>query len=130
MIFDHMGFGVGDYVRAKAFYGAVLAPLGIHFVMEIEAHDNASGFAAAGFGRDGDPLFWIGAEGVTRPVMHLAFRAQTREQVDHFHAAALAVGGTDHGAPGLRPRYHPHYYAAFIIDPDGHNIEAVCHKPQ
>ncbi|GGE27060.1 glyoxalase [Agaricicola taiwanensis] len=129
MIIDHMGFGVADYERSKAFYTAALAPLGIRLMTEIAAKDNISLHAAAGFGRDGEPLFWIGAEGRTRPFMHIAFAAQNRAQVDGFHAAAVAAGATDNGAPGLRPQYHPHYYAAFVLDLDGHNIEAVCHTP-
>ncbi len=129
MILDHMGFGVGDYERAKMFYTATLAPLGITLIMEVPAEENRSGHAACGFGRDGHPLFWIGAEGRTTPPVHLAFRAMTREQVDGFHVAALKAGATDNGAPGLRPRHHANYYAAFVIDPDGHNIEAVCHFP-
>jgi catechol 2,3-dioxygenase-like lactoylglutathione lyase family enzyme len=129
MILDHIGFGVGDYEHSRAFYSAALAPLGIVLVMEIPAEANVGGHAAAGYGRGGEPLFWIGAEGRTEPVMHVAFAARSRAEVDGFHAAALAAGAQDNGAPGLRPQYHPHYYAAFILDPDGHNIEAVCHTP-
>lgn len=127
MILDHMGFGVGNYERAKMFYTATLAPLGITLLMEVPAEENRSGHAACGFGREGHPLFWIGAEGRTTPPVHIAFVARSRAAVDGFHAAALDNGATDNGAPGLRPNYHPDYYAAFVIDPDGHNIEAVCH---
>lgn len=126
---DHFGFGVNDYERAKAFYAAVLAPLGVTLVIEVPGETNPSGFAAAGFGRDGKPDFWIGAEGRTTPPTHLAFTARTRAEVDAFHAAALTAGASDHGGPGLRPHYHPDYYAAFVLDLDGHNIEAVCHAP-
>lgn len=126
---DHVGFGVGDYERAKAFYAQALAPLGVTLVMEVGADANAGGHAAAGFGRDGRPDFWIGAEGRTAPPMHVAITATSRAQVDAFHAAALAAGGTDHGPPGLRPHYGPNYYAAFVRDLDGHNVEAVCHAP-
>lgn len=126
---DHMGFPVSDYARAKHFYGAALAPLGYALIMEVEAKDNPSGFPAAGYGRDGNPDFWIGAEGGLTGKLHIALLAEDRASVDAFHAAALAAGGIDHGAPGLRPHYHPNYYAAFVLDPDGHNIEAVCHKP-
>ena len=129
MILDHMGFGVSDYERAKAFYARALAPLGLSLLMEVGPEQNETGWAA-GFGRDGAPAFWIGAEGRTAPRLHVAFTAPSRDAVRAFHAAALAAGGTDHGGPGLRPHYHPVYYAAFVLDPDGHNIEAVCHSPE
>lgn len=126
---DHFGCGVGDYDAAKRFYAAALAPLGYVLVMEVAAGDNASGAAAAGFGRDGKPDFWIGGEGRTSPPLHVAITAGSRADVDAFHAAAIAAGATDNGPPGLRPRYHPDYYAAFVHDADGHNLEAVCHAP-
>ncbi|TRW17828.1 VOC family protein [Glacieibacterium frigidum] len=126
---DHFGFGVADYAVAKAFYTAALAPLGYTLVMEVAAADNPSGAPAAGFGRDGKPDFWIGGEGRTSPPMHVALTADTRAAVDAFHAAALVAGATDNGAPGLRPQYHANYYAAFVRDADGHNLEAVCHAP-
>ncbi len=129
MIIDHLGFGVADYVRSKAFYEAALAPLGIAVVMEAPAEATESGGAACGFGREGKPVFWILAEGKAAPRLHVAFAAASREDVDAFYKAALAAGATDNGAPGLRPHYHPSYYGAFVLDPDGHNIEAVCHKP-
>lgn len=126
---DHIGFGVGDYERAKAFYAAALAPLGAALVMEVTGEQAASGAPAAGFGRDGRPDFWIGAEGRTTPPAHLAIIARTRAEVDAFHAAALAAGGRDNGGPGLRPQYGPDYYAAFVLDFDGHNVEAICRAP-
>ena len=124
---DHVGFPVADYARAKAFYTQALAPLGYTLIMEVSAERNASGSPAAGFGADGKPDFWIGGEGgLTRP-LHVAIAVKERAAVDTFHRAALAAGGKDNGAPGLRPQYHPNYYGAFVLDPDGHNIEAVCH---
>jgi catechol 2,3-dioxygenase-like lactoylglutathione lyase family enzyme len=116
----HVGIEVSDYARSRAFYEAALEPLGIGVVMEFEG-------VGAGFGEEA-PFFWLGDRG--RPAtsgVHAAFGARTTEQVDAFHAAALAAGGTDNGAPGPRPIYHPGYYGAFVLDPDGNNIEAVCH---
>jgi catechol 2,3-dioxygenase-like lactoylglutathione lyase family enzyme len=129
MIIDHFGFGVSDYERAKRFYAQALAPLGITFVMEVSPEINETGWAC-GFGRDGKPEFWIGGEGGTTPPMHVAFLASSRAAVRAFHEAALEAGAADNGAPGLRPHYHPDYYAAFVRDHDGHNIEAVCHAPE
>jgi catechol 2,3-dioxygenase-like lactoylglutathione lyase family enzyme len=124
---DHIGFPVSDYERSKAFYSKALAPLGYALVMEVrqDAHDSP----AAGFGADGKPDFWIGGEGGLNRALHVAITVNDRAAVDAFHRAALAAGGTDNGAPGLRPHYHPDYYAAFVRDPDGHNVEAVCHQP-
>ncbi|MBR1216947.1 VOC family protein [Bradyrhizobium sp. U87765 SZCCT0131] len=124
---DHIGFPVSDYSRAKAFYTAALAPLGYTLVMEVQQHDNDA--PAAGFGRDGKPDLWIGGEGGMNKPLHVAIAAANRASVDAFHRAALAAGGRDNGAPGLRPHYHANYYGAFVRDPDGHNIEAVCHAP-
>jgi catechol 2,3-dioxygenase-like lactoylglutathione lyase family enzyme len=122
---DHVGFPVSDYARSKAFYERALAPLGYTLVMEVQQDANDS--PAAGFGAGGKPDFWIGGEGgLGRPV-HIALLASDRATVEAFHKAALAAGGMDNGAPGLRPHYHPNYYGAFVLDPDGHNIEAVCH---
>ena len=126
---DHVGLGVADYPAAKSFYAAALAPLGYVLVMEVGADETGSGAPAAGFGAGGKPDFWIGGEGRTTPPLHVAITAATRAEVDSFYAAALAAGGVDNGAPGLRPHYHPNYYAAFVRDPDGHNLEAVCHAP-
>jgi catechol 2,3-dioxygenase-like lactoylglutathione lyase family enzyme len=130
MIIDHVGFGVSDYAPAKAFYAAALAPLGITLVMEVRPEDNPVGVWACGFGRDGKPEFWIGSDGKTTPPMHVAFVVDNRAAVRAFHSAALAAGGRDNGAPGLRPQYHPSYYGAFVFDLDGHNVEAVCHMPE
>ncbi len=124
---DHVGFPVSDYPRAKAFYEKALAPLGYTLIMEVG--QTGSGHPAAGFGADGKPDFWIGGEGGLGRAMHIAVAAKDRATVDAFYRAALAAGGRDNGAPGLRPQYHPSYYGAFVLDPDGHNIEAVCHGP-
>jgi len=124
---DHMGFAVSDYARAKAFYLTALAPLGYGLIMEVQQTENDS--PAAGFGADGKPDFWIGGEGGLNLPVHVAFVAKDRGVVDAFYRAAMAAGGKDNGGPGLRPHYHPNYYAAFVLDPDGHNIEAVCHAP-
>lgn len=126
---DHIGFGVSDYERAKAFYAAALAPLGVSLVMEVGPDLPGVVVRAAGFGRDGKPDLWLGSEGRTTPPTHIAVTARSRAEVDAFHRAALAAGGRDNGAPGLRPHYHATYYAAFVLDPDGHNLEAVCHAP-
>lgn len=127
---DHFGFGVADYAASKRFYAAALAPLGYALVMEVGAEDSASGAPAAGFGRDGKPDFWIGAEGRTTPPVHVAITAATRADVDGFYTAAMAAGASDNGAPGIRAHYHPDYYGAFVRDADGHNVEAVCHAPE
>jgi catechol 2,3-dioxygenase-like lactoylglutathione lyase family enzyme len=126
---DHIGFPVSDYERAKAFYTRALAPLGYTLIMEIGADQTESAFPAAGFGANGKPDFWIGGEGGINRPLHVAILAKDRPTVDAFYQAALAAGGRDNGSPGLRPHYHPHYYGAFVLDPDGHNIEAVCHTP-
>ena len=126
---DHVGFSVSDYERAKAFYCRALAPLGYALIAEIPAQKTESGYAAAGFGRDGKPDFWVAGEGKLERPLHIAIAAKDRESVNAFHIAALLAGGKDNGAPGLRPHYHPSYYGAFVLDPDGHNVEAVCHMP-
>lgn len=123
---DHIGFPVSDYARSKSFYLKALAPLGYTLVMEVEQKVEKD-FSAGGFGRDRKPEFWIGGEGKLDRAIHIAVVANDRAAVDAFYRAALAAGGEDNGAPGLRPHYHPNYYAAFVFDPDGHNIEAVCH---
>lgn len=125
---DHTGVGVSDYARSKAFYTAALAPLGYAMLAEFSAA--VTGHTdVAGFGEPPKPDFWIHAGAPQQPPVHIAFRAPDRAAVDAFHRAALAAGGRDNGAPGLRPHYHPNYYGAFVLDPDGHNIEAVCHTP-
>jgi catechol 2,3-dioxygenase-like lactoylglutathione lyase family enzyme len=127
IVIDHMGFPISDYARAKPFYERVLATLGYKLVMEVGK--NEFGAPAAGFGPEGNPVFWIGGEGGLNRQLHIAFVAQDRASVDAFHKAALEGGATDNGGPGLRPHYGANYYAAFALDHDGHNIEAVCQKP-
>lgn len=124
---DHVGFPVSDYARSKVFYQKALAPLGYAMIMEVGQTENIH--QACGFGRDGKPDFWIGGEGGLKGVLHIAITARDRGSVDAFYRAALAAGAKDNGAPGLRAHYHPNYYGAFVLDPDGHNIEAVCHAP-
>jgi len=125
---DHIGFSVRDLARSRAFYEKALAPLGYAVLMEVTAEMTGT-HGHVGFGRDGKPDFWIGDAAPLGGCLHVAFTAPDRAVVDAFHAAALAAGGRDNGAPGLRPHYHPNYYGAFVLDPDGHNIEAVCHRP-
>lgn len=118
---DHVTAKVGDIERGKSFYSQALAPLGYSLKMEFPG--------AAGFGTDdGGPDFWIGTN-EARGATHIAFSAKDRASVDAFHEAATAAGAKDNGAPGLRPHYHENYYAAFVHDADGNNIEAVCHLP-
>ncbi len=126
---DHIGLTVTDFEAAKKFYTAALAPLRMSVLMEFPASVTGT-VPVAGIGADGKPFFWISAGGKTTPHVHLAFRVESRAQVDAFHAAAIAAGGKDNGGPGIRELYHPNYYGAFILDPDGHNIEAVSHKPE
>jgi catechol 2,3-dioxygenase-like lactoylglutathione lyase family enzyme len=119
---DHVGLDVSDYQASKAFYQQALAPLGMSLMMEpIEG--------VGGFG-DNFPFFWIGqrSRGADSGT-HVAFRTEDRASVDAFHAAAIGAGGKDNGGPGVREIYHPHYYGAFVLDPDGNNVEAVCHSP-
>lgn len=123
---DHFGIRVGDFDRARSFYTEALAPLGYRVLVEITP-EMSGGHRGVGFGAD-HPDFWIGTGEATVPV-HIAFRAKDRATVDAFYRAAIAAGGKDNGAPGLRPHYHPNYYAAFVLDPDGNNVEAVCHTP-
>jgi catechol 2,3-dioxygenase-like lactoylglutathione lyase family enzyme len=134
---DHLGLSVADLPRSTEFYLKALEPLGYGIVMEVSAEQTGHA-AALGFGspggtpedfQSGKPSFWIGEGGGLKPPVHVAFVARTREAVDAFYRAALAAGGKDNGAPGLRPHYHANYYAAFVLDPDGNNIEAVCHAP-
>jgi catechol 2,3-dioxygenase-like lactoylglutathione lyase family enzyme len=122
---DHVGFPVSDYARSKDFYEKALAPLGYVLVMEVQQDQDDA--PAAGFGANNKPNFWIGGEGGLNKTIHIAIAAKDRAAVDAFYRAAIAAGGRDNGAPGLRPHYHPNYYGAFVFDPDGHNIEAVCH---
>ncbi|MDB5733633.1 MAG: glyoxalase [Alphaproteobacteria bacterium] len=124
---DHIGIAVTDFGRSKNFYVHALSPLGIDVVMEVTAEQTGS-TPSCGLGSDGKPYFWISPGAVAHN--HVAFTAATRADVDSFYKSALAAGGRDNGAPGLRPHYHPDYYGAFVLDPDGHNIEAVCHRPE
>ncbi len=127
MIIDHISLPVSDYTVSKDFYTRALAPLGITALKEFPN--------ICGFGKQGKPEFWIGSgplsfwkDGQLKSTpTHIAFAAADRAAVDAFYAAAMAAGATDYGAPGLRPMYHPNYYGAFVLDPDGNNIEAVCH---
>ena len=122
MVFDHIGFNVTNFSEAKQFLSKALAPLGIVITKEGE------GWAMVG--RPGEGQLWFGSFGSSPGPIHVAFAAANREQVRQFHAAALAAGGKDNGAPGLRPHYHASYYGAFVIGPDGHNFEAVCHAAE
>lgn len=124
---DHIGFSVSDLARSRGFYEAALAPLGITVLMEVTEQMTGGHGAHLGLGRDGNPFFWIGSGKPAATGVHVAFAASDSATVDAFHAAALAAGGHDNGAPGLRPEYHPGYYGAFVTDPDGNNIEAVFH---
>ncbi|MGQ0708357.1 MAG: VOC family protein [Rhodoferax sp.] len=124
---DHTGVSVSDFARSKAFYAASLAPIGYRVLMEFSAE--VTGHTdVAGLGQPPKPDFWLSRGTPNQPPIHVAFRVGSRALVDAFHAAALAAGGRDNGAPGVRAHYHPHYYGAFVLDPDGHNIEAVCHE--
>ena len=125
---DHIGITTTDYVRSRTFYQHALLPLGYALMREVSAAQTGS-TDRAGFGVPPKPDFWIAGASTPPTRVHVAFRADSRAQVDAFHAAALAAGGQDNGAPGLRPHYHPNYYGAFVLDPDGHNVEAVCHNP-
>jgi catechol 2,3-dioxygenase-like lactoylglutathione lyase family enzyme len=129
---DHLSLAVADYERSRTFYDALLATLGHERVAESEEPD----YVWCGYGAGQEPVFCIGAgrpAPLKRPVppdgQHIAFSASDRATVDRFHAAALAAGAQDNGAPGIRAHYHPSYYAAFVIDPDGHHLEVVCHAP-
>lgn len=117
---DHVTIGVRNVERSKLFYDAALKPLGIERLY-------AEGEAFAGYGIGSKAFFWIGQREEPQTGTHVAFATEERDVVDRFHQAALAAGGVDNGVPGLRPHYHSSYYGAFILDPDGHNIEAVCH---
>jgi catechol 2,3-dioxygenase-like lactoylglutathione lyase family enzyme len=126
---DHVGFAVADAARSRAFYEQALAPLGIALIMSVTPEQTQSGGTAHGFGTPGNPFFWVGDNERVGEGTHVAFTVGTRAAVEAFHAAALAAGGRDNGGPGLRPIYGPNYYAAFVFDPDGINVEAVCHTP-
>jgi catechol 2,3-dioxygenase-like lactoylglutathione lyase family enzyme len=123
-VLDHLGINVSDYARSRDFYAQALAPLGYELLMEPVPE-------VGGFGSPGDrkPFFWISTRAAPNAAVHVAFGVGSRELVDSFHAAALAAGGTDNGDPGVREIYHPNYYGAFVFDPDGNNVETVCHNP-
>jgi catechol 2,3-dioxygenase-like lactoylglutathione lyase family enzyme len=125
-VIDHIELPVADAEASRRFYEAALEPLGLSLVVSIDRARTAHGGARHGFGRDGYPSLWFHAEIGRRLPVHVAFAARDRKAVDAFHGLALAHGGRDNGAPGVRERYHPHYYAAYVLDPDGNNIEAVC----
>ena len=124
---DHMGIAVSDIARSRTFYEAALGALGMAVEMEVTPDQTESGGTALGFGVPGESIFWIGDGERPGEGTHVAFKADTRAQVDAFHAAAIAAGGKDNGAPGPRLHYGPNYYAAFVYDPDEANIEAVCY---
>lgn len=126
---DHIGLPVADYEQSKAFYAAILEPLGIKLLMEkdLSDYDGPAGYGGFGVER---PQFWIGTGVPFTGRLHVAFAAADRAQVRAFYEAALKAGATDNGPPGLRPHYHANYYGAFVIDPDGHNVEAVSHLPE
>jgi catechol 2,3-dioxygenase-like lactoylglutathione lyase family enzyme len=121
-MFDHLGFGVTNLAESKAFFLKALGPLGVTVAME--------GPYGVGMGQNNKPSLWLHETNERPARLHLAFVAANRNQVDEFYQAAMAAGGQDNGAPGLRPHYHPDYYGAFVIGPDGHNVEAVCHRPE
>ena len=126
---DHTGIVVTDFAQSKQFYTAALKPLGYELLLEFPAAVTGN-TAVAGFGERPRADFWISEGTPNQPAVHVAFRVTARHLVDAFYAAALAAGGRDNGEPGLRPHYHPAYYGAFVLDPDGHNIEAVCHEDE
>ncbi|MET0414355.1 MAG: VOC family protein [Polyangiaceae bacterium] len=126
---DHTGLSVTDPKKSREFYEKALAPLGYSVLMEIPT-EYTGGAVVLGFGVAPKPDFWIHQGPPQTPRIHIAFAADSHAQVDAFYRAAIEAGGKDNGPPGPRPHYHPDYYGAFVFDPDGHNIEAVCHKPQ
>ncbi|BCH33846.1 glyoxalase [Mesorhizobium sp. L-8-10] len=125
---DHLGISVSDFEASKTFYDKAMAPLGASLLHMVPA-EYTGGVKVGGYGRD-RPVFWLHEATPTGPGRHYAFTARSRAEVDAFHAAALAAGGKDNGAPGLRPHYHANYYGAFVFDPDGNNVEAVCHASE
>lgn len=126
---DHIGCNVSDPVKSKNFYDKALASIGYSMTMQVPP-EFTGGKAIMGYGQAPKPDFWITEGTPNQPQIHIAFRAQNRKQVDEFYKAAMAAGGRDNGAPGLRPHYHQNYYGAFVYDPDGHNVEVVCHDPE
>jgi catechol 2,3-dioxygenase-like lactoylglutathione lyase family enzyme len=128
VMLDHTGIAVSNWDQSKLFYEAAFKPLGIVVVMEVTPEQSGAG-AHLGFGKNDKPVFWVGTGQHVSGPTHFAFTADSRAAVDEFYSAALAAGGRDNGAPGIREYYHPNYYGAFVLDPDGNNVEAVCHKP-
>ncbi|HMJ51217.1 MAG TPA: VOC family protein [Polyangiaceae bacterium] len=126
---DHTGLAMSDPVRSRSFYEQALAPLGYKLIMEVPT-EFTGGVVVLGYGVPPKPDFWLHQATPNQPRLHVAFRADNRAQVDAFYRAALAAGGKDNGPPGPRPQYHKDYYGAFVLDPDGHNIETVCHTPE
>ncbi|MDF3067917.1 MAG: Lactoylglutathione lyase [Polyangiaceae bacterium] len=126
---DHSGLSVTDPAKSRKFYELALAPLGYEVLMEVPT-EHTGGIVVLGFGEPQKPDFWLHEGPPQTPRVHVAFRAASRVVVDEFYKAAIAAGGKDNGPPGLRPHYHQHYYGAFVLDPDGHNIEACCHDPE
>ena len=126
---DHIGIPVSDIERSRKFYEAALGALGMSVQKEVTS-DEGGGWTALGFGVPGEKIFWIGDGDKVGEGIHVAFTADERSQVDAFHAAGLNAGGRDNGKPGPRPNYGPNYYAAFVFDPDGANIEVVCYKAE
>lgn len=127
---DHVGFAVADAERSRAFYEQALAPLGIGLIKSVPPDKTEANGTAHGFGSDGKPFFWVGDNERVGEGTHVAFTAASRSVVDAFYRAAISAGGRDNGAPGIRAHYHPNYYGAFVLDPDGMNVEAVCHRPE
>ena len=125
---DHTGISVKNFDASKAFYDKVMAAIGAKLIMMVPA-EYTGGVKVGGYGRE-KPDFWLREDADTGPGRHYAFTARSRAEVDAFHKAAIAAGGRDNGKPGLRPHYHPDYYGAFVFDPDGNNVEAVCHAPE
>jgi catechol 2,3-dioxygenase-like lactoylglutathione lyase family enzyme len=125
---DHTGLDISDPVKSRRFYEQALAPLGYKVLMEIPL-SATGGAVVLGMGVAPNPDFWLHQGSPQKPPLHIAFRADNRAIVDAFYKAAIAAGGKDNGAPGMRPQYHENYYGAFVLDPDGHNIEACCHDP-
>jgi catechol 2,3-dioxygenase-like lactoylglutathione lyase family enzyme len=126
---DHIGFSVSNMKVSRIFYEKALKPLGITSLKEVTPEMTGTSDSHVGFGAD-RPFFWIGTGGKVSVGTHVAFTAESRKTVDEFYAAAIAAGGRDNGKPGLRPQYHENYYGAYVFDPDGNNIEAVCHAPK
>jgi catechol 2,3-dioxygenase-like lactoylglutathione lyase family enzyme len=126
---DHTGLVVSDFERSKQFYSEALGAIGYALLAEFPAAVTGS-VDVAGFGENGKPDFWISRGEANKPPIHIAFRVDKRATVDAFYQAGISAGGGDNGPPGVRAHYHPNYYGAFVLDPDGHNVEAVCHEPK